>query len=102
MAVHTGERTRAAVELFAERAAHGAADAATLKDAVDAIVGAAAAATGAHVVVARVLDPALGQLRACSVAAVSLSLAAELEGSLLALDAVPDGESSEPAAALHR
>src|SRR4051812_4148621 len=102
MAVQTGERTRAAVEVFAERAARGVADAARLEDAPHAIVAAAAAATGANVVVARVLEQPLGQLRGCWVAAPSLSLAAELEGSLLPLDAVPDGESSEPGAALLR
>src|SRR4051794_1209597 len=102
MAVHTGERTRAAVELFAERAARGVADAARLEDAADAIVGATAAATRANVVVARVLEQPLGQLRACSVAAASLSLAAELEGSLLPLEEVPEDESSEPGAALAR
>src|SRR5438034_5582618 len=102
MAVHTGERTRAAVELFAERAARGVADASTLEDAADAIVAAAAAATGAQIVVARVLEQPLGQLRACSVAAASLSLAAELEGSLLPVEAVPDEESSEAPALLRR
>src|SRR6478609_3779721 len=102
MAVHTGERTRAAVELFAERAARGVADAPTFEDAADAIVAATAAATGAQVVVARVLEEPLGQLRACSVAAASLSLAAELEGSLLPAAAVPDEESTEPTAALLR
>src|SRR3954453_6977008 len=99
MAVHTGERTRAAVELFAERAARGVADAARLEDAADAIVGATGGAPRpnggappANVVVPRVLEQPLGQLRACSVAAASLSLAAELEGSLLPLEEVPEDE----------
>src|SRR5689334_9734471 len=102
MAVQTGERTRAAVELFAERAARGVADAPTLEDAADAIVAAAAAATGAQAVVARVLDASEGRLRACSVAAASLSLAAELEGSLLPVGEVPEEESTEPTSALLR
>src|SRR3954454_4024172 len=101
MAVGTGERTRAAIELFAELA-QGTAQATSLEEAADTIVAAAAAATRAQIVVARVLDQERGALRACSVAAASLVLAAELKGSLLPPDDVPDGEATEPTPSLRR
>jgi serine phosphatase RsbU (regulator of sigma subunit) len=60
------------------------AESAGLDDRLSAIVDAAAAELGAHVAVARALDPENGDLVARAVACDSASLAAELEGSRIA------------------
>jgi serine phosphatase RsbU (regulator of sigma subunit) len=66
----------------------------TLREALAAIAGAAASATGSEVVVARVLDPEAGQLKARAVWAVSPAVAAELEGSRFPAEELPreDGD----------
>jgi sigma-B regulation protein RsbU (phosphoserine phosphatase) len=69
----------------------------TLHESLAAIAAAAASATGAEVVVARVLDPEAGQLKAHAVWAASPAVAAELEGSRFAVDELPAAEVDEPA-----
>ena len=69
----------------------------TLHEALAAIAGAAASATGAEVAVARVLDPEAGQLKAHAVWAVSPAVAAELEGSRFAAEELAPGEVDDVA-----
>jgi serine phosphatase RsbU (regulator of sigma subunit) len=63
---------------------------------LETLVAAVAAATGSEVVVARVVDDTGGFLLARAVAPASSALAAEIEGSRVAVDEVEDGEVSEP------
>jgi serine phosphatase RsbU (regulator of sigma subunit) len=69
----------------------------TLHDALAAIAAWAASATGAEVVVARVLDSEAGQLKAHAVWAVSPAVAAELEGSRFAAEELPPAEVEDVA-----
>src|SRR5919199_4644074 len=69
----------------------------TLHEALAAIAAAAASATGAEVVVARVLDPEARQLKAHAVWPAWPAVAAELEGSRLAVEELPDAEVDEVA-----
>src|ERR671937_544360 len=69
----------------------------TLHEALASIAAAAASATGAEVVVARVLDGDAGQLKAHAVWAVSPAVAAELEGSRFAAEELPAAEVDEVA-----
>jgi GAF domain-containing protein len=64
----------------------------TLAETLDAIVGAAAVATGSQLALARVLDADGLQLATRSVVTVSRALAAELEGSRVPVDAVDSEE----------
>src|SRR5919201_3309163 len=69
----------------------------TLHEALASIAAAAASATGAEVVVARVLDADARQLKAHAVWAVSPAVAAELEGSRFAVEEIPAAEVDEVA-----
>jgi phosphoserine phosphatase RsbU/P len=72
------------------------AETASLDERLRAIVEAAAAELGAHVAVARVLDLETGDLVARAVACDSPSLAAELEGSRLALEDLEQALVTDP------
>jgi serine phosphatase RsbU (regulator of sigma subunit) len=72
------------------------ASASSLSEALQIVADAAAHATAADVVVARVADGARGRLNAAAVATGSVALAAELEGSWLPLDELPAAEESDP------
>jgi serine phosphatase RsbU (regulator of sigma subunit) len=69
----------------------------TLNEALAAIAAATGSATGSEVVVARVLDPEAGQLKARAVWAVSPALAAELEGSRFPAEELPGDDADEVA-----
>src|ERR671936_767122 len=69
----------------------------TLHEALASIAAAAASATGAEVVVARVLDAEAGQLKARAVWAVSPAVAAELEGSRFPAEDLPRAEEDDVA-----
>src|ERR671922_1409814 len=69
----------------------------TLREALASIAAAAASATGAEVVVARVLAADARQLKAHAVWAVSPAVAAELEGSRFAAEELPATEVDEVA-----
>src|SRR5919108_1061757 len=69
----------------------------TLREALASIAAAAASATGAEVVVARVLAADARQLKAHAVWAVSPAVAAELEGSRFAAKELPAAEVDEVA-----
>src|ERR671923_903114 len=69
----------------------------TLREALASIAAAAASATGAEVVVARVLAADARQLKAHAVWAVSPAVAAELEGSRFAVEELPAAEVDEGA-----
>ena len=64
----------------------------SLVEAMQIVADAAARATGAEVVVARVADAARRSLKACAVATGSAAVGAELEGSRLPLEDVPAHE----------
>jgi serine phosphatase RsbU (regulator of sigma subunit) len=95
-----------------EQTAHGAAEslqaladagsgvgsAPTLAAAMETLAGALARATGAEVVVARVVDSGGDQLTACAVASASAAVAAELEGSRFAVADLPAEEQTDLAA----
>jgi serine phosphatase RsbU (regulator of sigma subunit) len=70
-------------------------DCRTLHEALFTIVAAAASATAAEVVVARVLDPEEGQLEARAVWAVSPAVAAELAGSRFPAEELPVAEADD-------
>jgi serine phosphatase RsbU (regulator of sigma subunit) len=67
-----------------------------LQEAIRTIADAAVRALQASVVVIRVLDEEKGLLRAAAVAADSAAVAAELEGSRVSLQDVPEHEESDP------
>jgi len=67
----------------------------TLRGALATIAEAAASATGSEVVVARVLEPETGQLKARAVWAASAAVAAELEGSRFPAAELPANEADE-------
>src|ERR671934_2225357 len=69
----------------------------SLHEALASIAAAAASATGAEVVVARVLDAEARQLKAHAVWAISPAVAAELEGSRFAAEELPAAEVDEVA-----
>jgi serine phosphatase RsbU (regulator of sigma subunit) len=69
--------------------------ASSLAEALQSVGDAAARAVGADVVIARVADEAHLTLNACAVATASAAIAAELEGSRLALTEVPESEEWE-------
>jgi serine phosphatase RsbU (regulator of sigma subunit) len=69
--------------------------AANLTEALQIVAEAAARAARADVVVARVADDTRGRLAAVAVAAASPALAAELAGSRLPLDDIPEHEQSD-------
>src|SRR5438132_908607 len=77
-------------------AAFELASAATLAEALQVVADAAARAARAEVVVARVVDDVERRLNACAVATGSPAVAAELEGSWLPLDDLPDATVSDP------
>jgi serine phosphatase RsbU (regulator of sigma subunit) len=87
-----GSRTAEAVTPFAELATLLLAGG-TLGEALAALADAAAQACGADVAVVRLADLEAGCLTARAVCATSSALAAELEGSRLALDDLPAGEA---------
>ena len=64
----------------------------SLYEAMEIVAEAAGRATGAEVVVARVADEARRSLNACAVASSSAAVGAELEGSRLPLEDVPEHE----------
>jgi serine phosphatase RsbU (regulator of sigma subunit) len=72
------------------------ASASNLSEALQIVAEAAARATDADVVVARVADSTRGRLNAAAVATGSVALAAELEGSWLPLEQLPAAEESDP------
>jgi serine phosphatase RsbU (regulator of sigma subunit) len=90
----TPPTARSALEAFAS-ATRALADGSSLGAALDAIVLATAAATGAEVVVARVVDPDGTRASARSVHTASPALAAELEGSRVAIVELPPAEVDE-------
>ncbi len=67
----------------------------SLSEALQIVADGAARAVRADVVVARVVDEARGRLNACAVAAGSAAIAAELEGSHLALGDLPEHEEAD-------
>ena len=69
----------------------------TLREALATIAEAAASATESELVVARVLDPEVGQLKARAVWAVSPAVAAELEGSRFSAEELPHNEEDDVA-----
>ena len=68
----------------------------SLPEALRVIAEATARAVKAEVVIVRVADETRGRLNACAVATSSAAVAAELEGSRLPLDELPQQEESEP------
>jgi serine phosphatase RsbU (regulator of sigma subunit) len=84
--------TRAALEALAD-ASRALAEGESLTGALATIAAAAARATGAQLVLVRVLDPGDGQVFARAVWASSPALAAELEGSRYPAAELPDGEA---------
>jgi serine phosphatase RsbU (regulator of sigma subunit) len=68
----------------------------SLPEALQAVADAVARAMRAEVVVARVVDDSRRRLNACAVATSSAALAAELEGSRLPLEDLPEHEESDP------
>ena len=68
----------------------------SLYEAMGIVAAAAGRAADASVVVARVVDEAGRSLNACAVATDSAAVAAELEGTRLKLDDVPEHEESDP------
>jgi hypothetical protein len=64
----------------------------SLYEAMQIVAESAGRATGAEVVVARVADEARRSLNACAVATSSAAVGAELEGSRLPLEDVPEHE----------
>jgi serine phosphatase RsbU (regulator of sigma subunit) len=64
----------------------------SLAEAMQTVAEAAVRATGAEVVVVRVADDARRFLKACAVAATSAAVSAEIEGSRLLIEEVPEGE----------
>src|SRR5216684_3146902 len=64
----------------------------SLSEALQTVAEGAGRAAGAEVVVVRVADDARRFLRACAVAATSTAVTAEVEGSRLPLEDVPEGE----------
>ena len=68
----------------------------SLSEGLQVVAEAAARATGAEVVVARAADTARRRLNASAVATSSVAVAAELEGSWLPLQALPEEEESDP------
>jgi serine phosphatase RsbU (regulator of sigma subunit) len=71
------------------------ASAGTLAEALQLVVDAAAQATHADVAIVRVADDARGQAGAAAVSTQSAALAAELAGSRIALDELPEHEETE-------
>jgi serine phosphatase RsbU (regulator of sigma subunit) len=69
--------------------------AASLSEALQTVAEAAARAVGTDLVVARVSDEAGRRLEACAVVARSAAVAAEVEGSHVPLDDVPEAEESD-------
>jgi serine phosphatase RsbU (regulator of sigma subunit) len=69
--------------------------ASTLAAAMESLARAAARATGAEVVVARIVDELGKELTACAVASASAAVAAELEGSRFAIGELPSEEESD-------
>jgi GAF domain-containing protein len=67
----------------------------SLTEALQTVAESAARAVGAEVVVARIADGEHHRLKACAIASTSAAVAAELEGSRLALEDVPDVEESD-------
>jgi serine phosphatase RsbU (regulator of sigma subunit) len=67
----------------------------SLVEAMQILAEAAGRATGAEVVVVRVADDARRSLNACAVATSSAAVGAELEGSRLPLEDVPEGEVAD-------
>jgi serine phosphatase RsbU (regulator of sigma subunit) len=70
--------------------------AASLTEALQIVAEAASRAVRADVVVARCLDDRRRWLNACAVASSSTAVAAELEGSRMPLEDVPEAEESDP------
>lgn len=69
--------------------------AASLPEALQTVAEALSRAVGADVVVARISDEVTRRLNACAVATGSAAVAAELEGSWLPLDEIPEAEESD-------
>ncbi len=67
----------------------------TLAAALDLLADAVARAAGAELAVIRVVDPAGAYLTACAVSSLSLSVAAELEGSRFPVADLPESEVDE-------
>jgi serine phosphatase RsbU (regulator of sigma subunit) len=80
-------------------ASRALAEAGTLEDALEALVEAAAQVTGSALVLARIQDPAEGQVRARVVWAGSPALAASVEGSGFPTAELPAHETTDLAAA---
>ena len=76
-------------------AAGGIAHGTDLRDALQAIAEASAAATGAELAVVRILDPADGQLTTAGVAGTSRARAAEVEGTRFPADQLADEEVND-------
>jgi serine phosphatase RsbU (regulator of sigma subunit) len=88
--------SRSALDAVAE-ASRALTTGTTLHEALTAIAAAAASATGAELVVARVLDADTRQLKAHAVSSGSPAVAAELEGSRFPADELPAAEVDEMA-----
>ncbi len=84
-----------ALQALAE-AGSGLGAASTLAAAMETVARAAARATSAEVVVARVVDELGEHLTACAVASASAAVAAELEGSRFGVRELPAKEQSDP------
>jgi serine phosphatase RsbU (regulator of sigma subunit) len=97
MVVRPEQAQRSAAEAIQALAEAGSAagGAATLTAAMEALAGATGRATGAEVVVVRVVDEAGTQLYACAVSSASAAVAAELEGSRFDVDELPAEEEGE-------
>jgi serine phosphatase RsbU (regulator of sigma subunit) len=70
--------------------------ASNLSEALQTVADAASRAVGADVVVARCAENGGRHLNACAVATSSVAIAAELQGSRLPLEDVPEAEESDP------
>jgi serine phosphatase RsbU (regulator of sigma subunit) len=90
----TRPAARSPLEALAD-ASRALADETTLSGALRAVVRAAAAATGAELVVARVVDPDGRRASIRCVQSASSALAAELEGSRVGVEQLSGGETDE-------
>src|SRR5262245_22578298 len=97
MVVRPEQGQRGAAEAIQALAEAGATigGAATLAAAMETLAGATGRATGAEVVVVRVVDEAGGQLSASAVSSASAAVAAELEGSRFDVGELPDDEEGD-------
>ncbi len=91
---HAADGAAESLQALAD-AGSGVGSAPTLAAAMSTLTAALARATGAEVVVARVVDHAGEQLTACAVASASAAVAAELEGSRFPVADLPREEQTD-------